>query len=132
MASTVAASLQLVRPTTMSTYADTASDVTTLELEPVETIGAECQEIGPLFNDWKVGVPKHLDWNESRKRREVKLQRLHVSREVGHAQNRVVSVLTKIGQDFAIRGLEKPQRAEAEHRKQLAQPDQVLHPLEER
>src|SRR5262245_54355090 len=113
MAPAVAASLQLARPTTMSACADTASDVTALELKPVEAIRAKRQEIRPRFNDWKVGVPKYLDRNDSGKRREIKLHRLHVPREVGHAQNHVVSVFTQIGEDFAIRGLEKPQRAEA-------------------
>src|SRR6476659_5964580 len=117
---------------TMSGGAGAASVVTTLELEPVEAIRAECQEIRDLANTRKLGVAQNLYGDEPGEARKVELHRLHVVREIGHAEDRVAFVLAKIDENPGVGRLEKPQRADAEHWEELAQADEVLHPLQQR
>src|SRR5438552_18486656 len=95
-------------------------------------MSGERQEIGQLSDRRECRPADQLYRNTSLVFGEIELDRLCRAREVGHAQDDLVAVFAQIGEDLAIGGTQKPERAPPERLKALAHREDASRPVEER
>src|SRR6266571_4699416 len=96
-----------MRPMTTSAAGKAASDVATLELEPVESIRAKRDEIRLPADFREIRVPEHLDRCHTDECFQIQHRRLNRARQVRDTQNDVGAVPPDVGEDLPVRGLEK-------------------------
>src|SRR5262249_49610106 len=111
--------------------ADATSGAARLELKPVEVIRTKRQEVRLPPDRRKIGIPQHLHGSKAGKGAQIELYGLHRARQIRHAQNGVGAMPPDVGQDLPIGWMEKLQGTESECWKELAQADEIFHPLQE-
>src|SRR5262249_39292253 len=96
------------------------------QVEPKEAVRLQSQQIGQFTDGRKDAAPEKLDRLAAAKLREVEFHRLWRTRQVGDAENDLVIEDTQIGDDLAVRGVEKAQGAPAKRAPRAACGDQPL------
>src|SRR5687767_6747175 len=128
----LSAALWPVSPTTTSARPASASVSWALELKPVEPIGPKREKIRQLTNRRELRVTEHFYRYQTGEVAEIKLCRLHGTRQVGDTENHVVFVSSDIGQHLRIRGREELERPAAEDLEEFAEANHVPHPVQQR
>src|SRR5687767_6860944 len=86
------------------------------QLEPEEVVRAQGQQIRQVADAGEVDPPDELDRLPSGEARQVELDVLGESRQVGDAQDRHAVVLAQVGENAAVLRMEEVERAAPEDR----------------
>ena len=100
--------------------------------KPEDVVRPQRQRVGSAGDRGELVAPEELDGHEPGEGGEVELRVFGEPREVGDDQDRLGAVAADIGQDLAVVGIEKGERAVAEGVEPLAQGDDPLGPPERR
>jgi hypothetical protein len=102
------------------------------QVEPEEAVGLQRQQIGQLADARKAASGQQLDRPAAAKLGKVEFDRLRRARQVGDAEDDLVVEAPQIGDDLAVRRIEKAQAAATKGTPRPTRRDQPLHPVEQR
>ena len=84
------------------------------QIEPKEAVRLQGQQIGQFAHARKHAAPEKLDRLAAAELRQIEFDRLRRARQIGDAEDDLVIEGAQIGDDLAVRRIEKPQCAAAE------------------